>query len=828
MTSRSRASKREPPRAPRDEYEEVFAEITTKLYGEPVKKIARDVKTEDEGEEGEDMLVDRNSDDRPASPDLSHSKLLNGTEVQVGDVLLPELAGLLRRNRVLHSGENWFENEHTLPWTTSKIAQFHCGQKVFRCIECQAFVGLLMRVAEHWLGTHTDLKAFQCPHCPYDSAWYRCVRMHFNRAHDPNWNLPETDMWKASGVLSSVSSYLQRLKSIVESHVTTGSPSSPDGSGPNAAGKRYWCSYCPYATDRRDLYTRHENIHKEEKPFHCYVCFKQFNRADHVKKHFLRIHRDLDYDTTKIRRDPNALPLSIGVEPEDLSAAEGGGSNSSGSLVVTPKVPVKTSKIPSSKMRIKEDKSHRSTKVVPSKIKQEPVSQSEEEAKAGDEGGTSGKDKEGTKLWCHMCAWTGTDSWSLKRHIYTHTKPFMCPLCLYRASRRERLLVHVGRVHDKRICTRCNLLADSQLEIDIHIQREHKNSKRSTNHLCLECGKVFPSQLDFEMHAVMAHPRATASAKCDTCDFSAEDTSQLELHRREVHGNNPDGEALSCSCSGCGCTFTDEVSLRSHMDAEHKGEAVAPIPLFNCTLCPFSCSTQNLMMEHMRIHSGQALECLAEECTFTTPFSAVLKDHITKTHTGDMKYVIRCLHCGLRISTLDSFLTHNRTCHHPDRGEDEFGCPLCTKVLRLHFGLRDALPTSLELYKQTGTVLESLFGDVPADSGQMEIRVTLTRSSRRSRKQSTPKKVSVANIQVVPDLKPLPIASALGQRSHRSRRRFRCGRCDPGQRRPVSYARRPGLLLHRFWFHAPKCKRCDKRFRYWCESGRHECKRKKP
>lgn len=66
--------------------------------------------------------------------------------------------------------------------------------------------------------------------------------------------------------------------------------------------KRYSCSNCPYSTDRRDLFTRHENIHKEDKPFHCYVCLKQFNRADHVKKHFLRMHRGLNYDIVRTKR----------------------------------------------------------------------------------------------------------------------------------------------------------------------------------------------------------------------------------------------------------------------------------------------------------------------------------------------------------------------------------------------------------------------------------------------------------------------------------------------------------------------------------------------
>ncbi len=31
--------------------------------------------------------------------------------------------------------------------------------------------------------------------------------------------------------------------------------------------RRYCCPKCPYSTDRRDLYTRHENIHRDEKPF---------------------------------------------------------------------------------------------------------------------------------------------------------------------------------------------------------------------------------------------------------------------------------------------------------------------------------------------------------------------------------------------------------------------------------------------------------------------------------------------------------------------------------------------------------------------------------
>nr|XP_029721024.1 protein charlatan isoform X4 [Aedes albopictus] len=94
-----------------------------------------------------------------------------------------------------------------------------------------------------------------------------------------------------------------------------------------ATGKRYSCTSCPYTTDRRDLFTRHENIHKEEKPFHCYACLKQFNRADHVKKHFLRMHRDMEYEITKTRKSVGSknnyytnVPVSSAASTVPVSA----------------------------------------------------------------------------------------------------------------------------------------------------------------------------------------------------------------------------------------------------------------------------------------------------------------------------------------------------------------------------------------------------------------------------------------------------------------------------------------------------------------------------
>lgn len=78
--------------------------------------------------------------------------------------------------------------------------------------------------------------------------------------------------------------------------------------------------------------------------------------------------------------------------------------------------------------------------------------------------------KKGDKRFmCCYCSWSGNDNWGLKRHLNTHTKPFVCFLCDYKAARSERLATHVFKVHNKKVCTKCNFLAENQIEYNNHV-----------------------------------------------------------------------------------------------------------------------------------------------------------------------------------------------------------------------------------------------------------------------------------------------------------------------------------------------------------------------
>lgn len=313
-----------------------------------------------------------------------------------------------------------------------------------------------------------------------------------------------------------------------------------------ATGKRYSCTSCPYTTDRRDLFTRHENIHKEEKPFHCYACLKQFNRADHVKKHFMRMHRDMDYEIAKTRRittvSSSSTPTSNNSKPYYSSSSHSTPVSAPApppsATVVSPPVTVipvvSTLNIPTANFPAQlsiPSSHHGATATIESSShgaavsavinshnivtlnggsvvhhhhqQQQPVQQqqivvnapptvtikqekgvqpraaegagnSNNAANMVDEKPFGAKKIKGEKRFtCCYCPWSGADNWGLKRHLNTHTKPYVCMLCDYKAARSERLATHVFKVHNKKACSKCTFFAEDQDQLNAHMQDSH-------------------------------------------------------------------------------------------------------------------------------------------------------------------------------------------------------------------------------------------------------------------------------------------------------------------------------------------------------------------
>ncbi|XP_035784195.1 protein charlatan-like isoform X3 [Anopheles albimanus] len=353
-------------------------------------------------------------------------------------------------------------------------------------------------------------------------------------------NIPSTaDRSKGGGSGGSTSGYSA-------TGASTSTTSATGGTGVTPV-KRYTCSSCPYTTDRRDLFTRHENIHKEEKPFQCYACLKPFNRADHVKKHFLRMHRELEYDIAKTRRYPpgtssssassasssaaSGAAGSSGTKASSYysSAANGGGGAGvhAASTVTSTSGAASSSALAAMPLNIPssgsytsgaggagglhaldhhamlnsghtshllqlqqahhqhQQQQHHNVQTSPHALQSISVKQEKSSGLLNTSGSSVGslggedkspfpkKVKGEKKFSCAFCPWAGTDNWGLKRHLNTHTKPYVCLLCDYKAARSERLATHVFKVHNRKACGKCNFIADDQSQLDAHLHEAH-------------------------------------------------------------------------------------------------------------------------------------------------------------------------------------------------------------------------------------------------------------------------------------------------------------------------------------------------------------------
>lgn len=662
----------------------------------------------------------------------------------------------------------WVENDIQLTWTDSRVAAYNPAQKLFMCVDCEC-VGFLSRVAEHWLGAHANLRVFSCPRCPYTSAWSRCVKMHLTRQH--NEQFADTNMWKENSTLMEVTRLMQELRNKVENRIDSSN---------TLADKRFYCPHCPYATDRRDLYTRHENIHKDDKPFHCYLCFKQFNRADHVKKHFVRMHPESEYDISKIRKQPGSGRSAVRSPPSPLVTLSQEASAPPPlppPRVVTPvpSPPTAPSPAPSpqpmtpeapmadmgpiSAPSTPEDCSPAS----PGAIVNLGVGLSMISGMDSPEPGR-GRRRGDRAYTCPYCHWAGSDNWCLKRHMNTHIKPFACVMCDYKAARAERLSTHVWKVHNKRICNKCNFLAETQERLLEHTREEHHNNPYSRRYICSSCVLTFDTRPALETHQHLCHPCLTTS---DTSTGSPIPPVQDVAHDLSIRSENRSprqaSSPLVCPVDGCGHMVGCSSSLADHIREDHGGAGGS-----SCPHCGYQLTHDELSRDHWLTHHNEV--CAACVHVFTAVYGPQLwkKVHVRPSSVE---------------SPLDAIVTglnRKRTAN-------------------------DGSPTDLSLEGPLSimTSLSTVHRDSPSPGSDTQ-DTDSERFCKRSRKQRCPKKV----ITVAEDSSNgSSLNTTRKHNSMRLRRRAMLNRpgfvsrqCHKCPRRPV-FASRARLQLHVKWSH---------------------------
>ncbi|KAF2350855.1 Zinc finger C2H2-type [Trinorchestia longiramus] len=611
----------------------------------------------------------------------------------------------------------WVENDSELSWMDSKVAAYNPAQKLFMCVDCEC-VGFLSRVAEHWLGAHANLRVFRCPRCPYTSAWSRCVKMHLTRQH--NEQCADTTMWKENSTLLEVTRLMQDLRTKVETRIDSSS---------TLADKRFYCPHCPYATDRRDLYTRHENIHKDDKPFHCYICFKQFNRADHVKKHFVRMHPDTSYDIAKIRKQPGVRgrgspAVHENTPPPPPTSCKSVSPAQASSAVQIPTdtatvTPISVPKLPSQLEQIQNDdqnsvsllpltiqnlrvhnmamndyqppKSPESPDITVDVVTPDPLPFSVAQDTPSSSPATEMLSlclpgSQANRITITKCS----PSSPVMPVTFPLSLPKILPVslpsspvktfepALIKAHTESPEATRSGKKRPEKAfrCPYCQWSGSDNWCLKRHMNTHIKPFA------CTMCEYKAARAERLSTHVFKVHNKRI----CNKCNFLANTQEKLLEHTREHHHNNPYSRRHTCGV--CGVTLENQSALQAHLEKVHapKSSSAATAP---CAIPSSVSETLQALLPQAEAHdltispvevlenAKPLLVCPVESCPSRFTDSDALAIHVQKQHiVGNSS---RCPHCSYCLTSRETDKDHWLT-HHKDV------CAACVLVFTSVYG----------------------------------------------------------------------------------------------------------------------------------------------
>jgi hypothetical protein len=173
--------------------------------------------------------------------------------------------------------------------------------------------------------------------------------------------------------------------------------------------------------------------------------------------------------------------------------------------------------------------------------------------------------------------------------------------------------------------------------------------------------------------------------KCDTCDYSATQRSNLKQHTHAVHLKVKNYKCTQCSYK-CGL----KTGLNRHIKTVH-----LKVKNYKCTQCSYKAGTNHNLKTHIKIVHLKTQDFQCDHCD--KPFSRKqhLNEHINSTHKKIKRFW--CDVCDFSSYQRSSFVPHSNSIHlekkikcdhvHCDKAFSQKG-NLDRHVIRIHKKLK--------------------------------------------------------------------------------------------------------------------------------------------
>uniref|UniRef100_A0A4W5LJ48 C2H2-type domain-containing protein n=1 Tax=Hucho hucho TaxID=62062 RepID=A0A4W5LJ48_9TELE len=183
--------------------------------------------------------------------------------------------------------------------------------------------------------------------------------------------------------------------------------------------------------------------------------------------------------------------------------------------------------------------------------------------------------------------------------------------------------------------------------------------KRIHNPLrCAYCRRMFPDQETLAIHKVEHKP-----VQCTMCEKSFNVIRYLSRHYVDDHQfSGP------FRCTYCERSYADLAALIRHQRTHTGGE-----PPYKCSHCPKKFHFETALVTHQRNHTGEK-PCLCWECGKTFQSKGILKSHMNRVHTPQVKR-IPCSQCNKVFRDKGQMKMHENVYHKGVR----YPCSYCGK-----------------------------------------------------------------------------------------------------------------------------------------------------
>ncbi len=271
---------------------------------------------------------------------------------------------------------------------------------------------------------------------------------------------------------------------------------------------------------------------------------------------------------------------------------------------------------------------------------------------------------------CEECGKVFGTRNGLVQHIgYAHkvdkkNPQIMCDKCEFRTTHKRYLNRHVQTMHVKEKLTKCDHCDKTFLynsDLEAHIQSAHRDVDFS--HYCIKCGKGFFHSSTFEKHMIRC--------KADKIPNAEEVKAKVSTKQRAPRGSKASkgDRDLSITCENCGEVLTQAHSFDDHHARKHPHlpKRVVGRTLHFCDICPHRSFTHpgGLRKHKYTAHGVHNKPNVCDVCN--TPYLKVHKC---------LKATFSCTQCDRSFNKEMSLREHVQGVH---MGHRPVQCDKCEK-----------------------------------------------------------------------------------------------------------------------------------------------------